>query len=171
MVGARKFVLGCVGGLLGIGLLGCTPQHPAEVPGSASLVASGDREVEYTTPSRGMVYLYDSNNHRLVWSGEVDQGKTIKVERPSNRVTVSGMPVVTKLQPFHMEEIYFTSARDIGLVNPPPPASSDASNAGVTVTPHATVAAPSDQASPSSGSVTISPSLSVSPTTQPAQRP
>ncbi|HEX4797094.1 MAG TPA: hypothetical protein VH370_25100, partial [Humisphaera sp.] len=128
---------------------GCEPTHPNEVPGNANMVAEGDRNLVYTTPSRGMVYIYDTNTKRLVWAGEVDGGRQIEVDRHNNKVMVNGNLVVTKLQPYGQDQIYFQPSGNNSLVNPPPPQ-------------------PAPQPQPAPGSVTISPNLSVAPTTQPS---
>ena len=102
-----KFSLTSVAGaLLTLGAIGCE-QKPAEVAPGANLTAEGNRELTWTTPQAGRVFVYDQNNHQLVWSGNVGSGKMVKVERPSNRLTVDGRPVATKLNAYHNEQIYF----------------------------------------------------------------
>jgi len=146
-----KFAGSSIAGLvLALGAVGCEPQHPEEIPASANMVAEGNQDVAWTAPSRGMVYVYDTNTRRLVWAGEVDQGRRIEINRRTQKISVDGNLVVNKLSPFDQQQIYFQPAgSNMPLVNPPPPQ-------------------PAPQPQPSANSLTITPSVSVSPTTQPA---
>jgi hypothetical protein len=102
------------GALLTLGAIGCD-QRPAEVAPGANLTAEGNREVVFTAPQAGRAYVYDQNNHQLIWSGHVGAGKMIKVERPTNQLTVDGRPVATRLAPYHNEQIYFEPSVENGL--------------------------------------------------------
>jgi len=102
------------GALLTLGAIGCD-QRPPEVAPGANLTAEGNREVVYTAPQAGRVYVYDQNNHQLIWSGHVGAGKVVKIDRPSNRLLVDGQPVATRLAPYHNEQIYFEPRGDNGL--------------------------------------------------------
>ena len=103
---AKYSVTSIAGVMLTLGVLGCDT-HPQEVAPGANLTAEGNQEVAWTAPDRGKAFVYDQNNHQLIWSGNVHKGDMLKIERPSNRLTLKGEPVATRLAPYHNEQIYF----------------------------------------------------------------
>ncbi len=119
MLDIRKIVMtSAAGALLALGVAACENQHPDTVPGSAQLMESGNKDVVFTAPERGMAYVYDKNGNHLIWSGEVSKGRQIKLDPNKNEVTVDGS-VVSKgfVQPFHEDQIWFQPHRSMGLVN------------------------------------------------------
>jgi len=148
-----KFAGTSIAGLvLALGAVGCEPTHPEEIPGSANMVAEGNQDVAWTAPSRGMVYVYDTNTRRLVWAGQVDQGRRVEINRKTQKSSVDGNLVVNKLAPFDQQQIYFQPATgtNMPLMNPNPQP------------------APQPQPQPTANSLTVTPSVLVSPTTQPS---
>ena len=114
---AKAAAASVAGIVLSLGVVGCTPDHPQEVPAGAKLVSEGDRDVLFTTPSKGTVYIYDQQSSRLVWTGDVGAGKQVKVDRPSNRVLVDDKLVVNKLEPYHNEQVFFQPASGSSLTD------------------------------------------------------
>jgi hypothetical protein len=120
MLSMKRLVTGSGGLMLTLALAGCEPQHPKEVPSEAQMVVEGDREIAYTTPDRGMLYVYDQNSQKLVWTGEVDKGKTLKIDRRTQDITVGDKLLVTKIDPYHNEQVYFVPDSGSGLASPAP---------------------------------------------------
>jgi hypothetical protein len=119
MFNLRKVAAASVTGIvLTLGAVACEQQHPQEIPGTAQMVQAGNQQTVYTATQRGMVYVYDQNAHRLIWSGEVSEGKQINIDPQKNQVTVNGM-VVSKgtLTPYHNEQVWFVPSSSNGLVD------------------------------------------------------
>lgn len=94
--------------ILAMGVVACEEQHPQVVPGDAQLVESGNQKGVYTASHEGMVYVYDQQSNRLIWSGNVHRDDKISVDPSKNEITRNGQ-VVGKgtLTPYHTEQFWF----------------------------------------------------------------
>src|SRR5438270_802726 len=81
-------------------LNGCAHAGQAAIPPSASIRAEGDGKlVSYTTETRGTAYVYDATEGKLLWSGRVDDQKSVAVDTAHNAITVDGKMVHTRNVP------------------------------------------------------------------------
>ena len=109
MTGIRKILTtSAAATILAMGVVACEEQHPQVVPGDANLVVSGNQKGMYTAPHNGMVYVYDQQSNRLIWSGNVHRDDKIAVDPSKNEVTQNGQ-VVAKgtLTPYHTDQFWF----------------------------------------------------------------
>jgi hypothetical protein len=106
---------------------GCaSSDRPKEVPRSANEVDAGKGMVHWTAAGEGRVFVSDSNRKELVYSGEMRQGQTIKVDAKRDRVELQDVPAMKReLLNHHTFKIYFDRAAA--------PASSVAQGNGKTV--------------------------------------
>jgi len=86
--------VGLISGALNVGaisLIGCAPERHEAIPASANQVAEGGHQLSYTAPHDGMVYLYDHNDGKLLYSGIMKKGQKFEIDAGMpNRVTLDG---------------------------------------------------------------------------------
>jgi hypothetical protein len=77
---------------LGFTLLGwgCATEHPAQIPEAASMRVEGNRHLEFTAPTDGVAYIYDTNTDKVIWSGGLLQGQTLTLDTSRNQVMAAG---------------------------------------------------------------------------------
>jgi hypothetical protein len=76
---------------------GCASQDRHEVvPPTAVLGAEGSKMLTYTTSGPGTVYVYDVGKDQLVYSGQVESGRSITVDPEKNQILVDGTLVQDK---------------------------------------------------------------------------
>ena len=103
----RIVSVAAVAGFFAIAAAGCASQGP-NVPSSAMGVATGGQDVSYTVPQDGKVYLQDDFNKRLVWSGEVRQGESVRFDQRQDDVFLNGAVAAQAIpMPWHQHTIYF----------------------------------------------------------------
>ncbi|WP_428939867.1 hypothetical protein [Fontivita pretiosa] len=114
-----------VAAIFAIGLSGCemfdgddndndrTPSERREpltvsgVPKSAELLREGSGELSARASSDGKAYLYDVNDGRVVWSGNVQRGELITIDPDNDRAAVEGKVVFDQnLERRHSHRIY-----------------------------------------------------------------
>ena len=82
-----------------------------DVPAGASLVKEGHEPLLFQTPSEGTIWVYNSSDNRLVYSGSVRAGQTVHVDADHDFVTVDGKKVVDmKMDDFDNHQILFGPA-------------------------------------------------------------
>lgn len=93
---------------------GCAVERPEEVPGDALLVSEGQDTLAFRATSDGRVYVYDVNGDRIVYSGEIRRGETIKVDAEKNRVSIADRTVFEKgLAWNNQHRLYFDPHGDV----------------------------------------------------------
>ena len=113
-----------IAAIVAIGLSGCemfdgddndndrTPSErrdtlSSQVPRSAELLREGSGELSARASSDGKVYLYDVNDGRVVWSGNVQRGELITIDPENDRAAVEGKVVFDQnLERRHSHRIY-----------------------------------------------------------------
>jgi len=86
--------------------VGCA-QSP-NIPPTASNVATGGKDVSYTAPRDGKIYLQDDLNKRLVYSGEVRGGENVRFSRQEDAVYLNGAMAAQSIPtPWHEHTLYF----------------------------------------------------------------
>ena len=94
-----------------LGAQGCTHDRGDEIPASAAELSSGKESVSATAPHDGMVYVWDQNANRMLYTGKVEKGDTIKVDAKQNRIWFDDK-LVTKRDDLindHHYKIFFDS--------------------------------------------------------------
>ena len=88
---------------------GCAKEKRHDVvPATALLGAEGEKKLTYTTASAGTLYVYDQVADRLVYSGQVESGRSISIDPEKNEVSVDGTLVQDKtLTKGHNHRIFF----------------------------------------------------------------
>jgi archaellum component FlaF (FlaF/FlaG flagellin family) len=88
-------------------LTACSTDRLSNIPGNATLASSGDERVSYTVPSDGTVWVYDSTNDKIDYSGPVAMNQSIVVEPTNHQVLVDGRVVNDKLTRDAQHRVYF----------------------------------------------------------------
>jgi hypothetical protein len=96
-------------------VVGCGPEKHEAIPATASVQTQGTQNLTFTAPHDGMAYVEDTNEHKLVWSGQVLRGQKITLDatREKDQIMLDGQTVVDKtLRPGHEYKIYFDDRSD-----------------------------------------------------------
>ena len=59
----------------------------------AEIVSEGEDNLTFRAPSDGMVYVYEKNNDKVLYSGKVDRGDTLRLDADKRHLTLNGDPV------------------------------------------------------------------------------
>jgi len=97
--------------------------RPGAVPLTARIAGEGTARVEYTAPVAGSVWVTDTENNTLIYSGHLNRGETIVVDPklPADaQLSVGGRSVVLGTLPAHGRRVYFQPATE-GSMPPAPP--------------------------------------------------
>jgi len=104
--------------VVAICLGGCMSERNAQIPSTAERVAEGTGDVSYRAPDNGRVYVFDRNDDRIVFTGDVDKDQLVVVDTKNDRITVGDKVVSEKsLHPGNAHRIFFesgTSAQTAG---------------------------------------------------------
>jgi hypothetical protein len=92
-------------------LVGCTTHDRAEsVPTTASPMTQGREQLTFTAPHDGMVYVEDSNDKKLVYSGQMRRNQKLSIDatKTENQIMLDGQTVIDRtLRAAHDYKIYF----------------------------------------------------------------
>ena len=75
-----------VGAALFIGAQGCTHDRADEVPASASEISTGTETVSASAPHDGMIYIWDQTANKMLYTGRVEKGDTVRVDAKHDRI-------------------------------------------------------------------------------------
>jgi hypothetical protein len=90
---------------------GCASERPDEVPGNASLISEGTKNVVATAPHDGEVYVWDKTADKMVYSGKVQRGDTVRVDAKHNKFYVNDKLAVERdLTDDHNYRVFFDQA-------------------------------------------------------------
>jgi len=84
-----------VGSALFIGAAGCSHERGDEIPTSASEISSGKESVTATAPHDGMVWVWDKNANRELYTARVNKGDIVRVDAKQNKIFMNDR-LVTK---------------------------------------------------------------------------
>jgi hypothetical protein len=84
-----------VGAALFIGAAGCSHERGDEIPASASEISAGKESVTATAPRDGMVYVWDKNANRELYTARVQKGDIVRVDAKQNKIFMNDK-LVTK---------------------------------------------------------------------------
>jgi hypothetical protein len=97
-----------VAAALALGMAGCASERHEGVPASATLGAESRGALTYTAPHDGMVYVVDTNDDRLIYSGAVHRGDVMRLDTQSRRIMLDDRPMQDKvLDTNHTYRVYF----------------------------------------------------------------
>jgi hypothetical protein len=107
----------CASAIGGIAVLllpsGCATNRPDDVPSSAVLVEEGKGRMGYTAPAHGMVYIWDSDQDRLVYSGNIERNQSISLDPEGDRIWLDSRTASEqRLDDGSEFEIYYLRDRD-----------------------------------------------------------
>jgi hypothetical protein len=69
-----------------VGLQGCAQDRADEIPASATEISTGTENVSATAPHDGMVYVWDKDANRMLYTGKVERGDTIRIDAKHNKI-------------------------------------------------------------------------------------
>ena len=103
---------------LGVGAIGCSSEPKAEqVPAVAQMLVQGDQQLAYTAQRDGEIFVYDSDDRKLIYSGQIEKGQTVSVDPEEDKVLVDNRLVVEKdIHAGNRHRIYFQPDRDADRV-------------------------------------------------------
>ena len=93
-------------------LTGCaSSDRPRDLPRSAAEVDAGKGLVHWTAANEGRVYVSDSNRKELLYSGEMRQGQTIKIDAKKDKIVLDEVTATKQeLLNHHTFKVYFDRA-------------------------------------------------------------
>ncbi|MBC8107881.1 MAG: hypothetical protein H7Z14_14935 [Anaerolineae bacterium] len=75
---------------------GCMHDRSASIPPDATLQTEGQKQLTFRASEPGTVYIYNRNDDKIVYSGDIGRGETIAVDPDKNRITLDGRTVLEK---------------------------------------------------------------------------
>jgi hypothetical protein len=75
---------------------GCQHDRHSQIPADATLMTEGDKSLSFRANESGTVYVYNRNDDKMVYSGDIGRGETLSVDSPNNRITLDGRTVLEK---------------------------------------------------------------------------
>ena len=156
---------------------GCASDRPDEVPANATMISEGTKNIIATAPHDGEVYVWDKTADKMVYSGKVARGDSVRVDAKHNKVFFNDKLAVEKdLTDDHNYRVFFDQAdvdaadlarhRDTTIITTP---RSDGSNVIIQpaqpAQPNTTIVQPAQPAQPNTPVITPGPAQPQSNTT------
>src|SRR5262245_35523954 len=82
--------------VLAILLGGCMAERSPQIPATAELSAEGNGKLAYRAPDDGKVFIFDRNDNRVIYSGDVARDQLVMVDPDTDRITVADRVVFEK---------------------------------------------------------------------------
>ena len=96
MVLVRRIAVSAGLCMLGAFLAGCMSERNQHVAPQATLASEGTGEVSYRAPEDGKVYVFDQNDNRVVYVGDVQKDQLVQVDPNKDDITVGDKIVFEK---------------------------------------------------------------------------
>lgn len=107
MLTIRPTHLGILATALAALAAGCAHDN-GSIPDSATEVASGNREVSYTAPHDGKIYIRDDFDRRVAYSTEVRKNQVVRFDPKQNEVFVDGAVAAQKIPgAWHQHTLFY----------------------------------------------------------------
>lgn len=105
----RHFVAPAAAVCLAAGVIGCSSEPRAEqIPPGARLQMQGDQQLTYTAQRDGEIYVYDSDDRTLLYSGKIEKGQSLTVDPDDDKILVDNKLVLEKdIRAGNRHRIYF----------------------------------------------------------------
>jgi len=75
---------------------GCMHERSAAIPADATLQTEGQKELTFRATEPGTVYVYNRNDDKIVYSGDMQRGETISIDPDKDHITLDGRTVLEK---------------------------------------------------------------------------
>lgn len=75
---------------------GCMHDRSSAIPPDATLQTEGQKQLAFRAIEPGTVYVYNRNDDKMVYSGDLRRGETIAIDSDKNRITLDGRTVLEK---------------------------------------------------------------------------
>jgi outer membrane murein-binding lipoprotein Lpp len=83
---------------------------PEAVPAYANEVKAGAGALDYTATEEGRLFLVDTNDNVVLYSGQISKGQAFALDADARRATIDGKYVFTReINPRHSHKLYFTA--------------------------------------------------------------
>jgi hypothetical protein len=79
-----------------VGAAGCMNDRHPQIPADATLMTEGQKSLTFRATEPGIVYVYNRNDNKMVYSGEMERGQSLSVDPDRNRITIDGRTVLEK---------------------------------------------------------------------------
>lgn len=99
-----------------LGAVGCANERHDEIPENATLNVEGGQQLAFRAPQDGTVYVYDTGDDAMVYSGHVKKGHLLVVDPDKDRITVDGRTVLEKSLDNERRRIFFKEADPVDRV-------------------------------------------------------
>ena len=87
-----------------------TEALPEAVPAYANEVKSGNGALDYAATEDGRLFLVDTDDNVVLYSGHVSKGQAFALDPDARRATIDGKYVFTReINPSHGHKLYFTA--------------------------------------------------------------
>ena len=87
---ALRFALPAAFALSTLMLGACEQDRMNNVPAGATMTTSGNANLSYTAQYDGTVWVYDVNDDRIDYSGQLNANQSITVNSSNNQIQVDG---------------------------------------------------------------------------------
>ena len=106
-------------GVMGLAAAGCAGNGQT-VPSGAQEVSSGNREVSYTAPQDGKIYLRDDFDKRTAYSAEVRKNQVVRFDPKQNAVLIDGAVAAQQIPgAWHQHTLFFEPSAQTAASNNP----------------------------------------------------
>ena len=96
---------------IAISAAGCAHQTGPNVPPGAPSIATGSQDVAYTAPQDGRMYIQDDFDKRVVYSGQVRKGQTVRFDQRQDAVLLDGTVAAQGIRGgWHQHTMFFEAA-------------------------------------------------------------
>ena|SRR5438552_7547344 len=96
MIAVRHIALPAWMCALALFLAGCMAERNSQIPTEATVSSEGSGHVSYRAPQDGKVYVFDRNNDRVIYAGDVEKDQLVTVDPDTDHVTVGNQVVLEK---------------------------------------------------------------------------
>jgi hypothetical protein len=79
-----------------VGAAGCMNDRHPQIPADATLMTEGQKSLTFRATEPGTVYVYNRNDNKMVYSGEMERGQSLAINPDQNRITIDGRTVLEK---------------------------------------------------------------------------
>jgi hypothetical protein len=91
-----------------LALVACEQDRVTNVPAGATVMTSGNANLTFTAPSDGTVWVYDQNDDRIDYSGQIRASQSLTLDPQSSQILIDGRVVNDKtLNQNAQHRVYF----------------------------------------------------------------
>jgi hypothetical protein len=91
-----------------LAVAGCASSGKMAIPEGADEVEAGSGSIDWEAGRDGEVWVYDADSDKMIYSGPVREGQSVRVNAGSDQVTIGGRTVSERpISDEHRYRIYF----------------------------------------------------------------